>query len=183
MVIVAGLDLAAYQHHPSGVAVLSDNSVLFIGVKHSDPEIIGLIKSYKPRIIAIDSPLSHAQTYREVDILMKRRGYPVLPPGWKTMKPLVDRAIRIKKILEGNSIVVIETHPKSALKSSGCKNIDELLKNTNIMIGFKKKLTRDEADALIAAIVARFYVEGRAYVVAARDGIIYLMPRICGGRL
>ncbi len=180
MVVVAGVDLAAYQHRPTGVAVLSDSNVLFIGIMHSDQEIIGLIQSYKPVAVAIDSPLAHAETYREVDILMKKHGYPVLPPGWRTMKPLVDRAVRIKKILEDNGIPVIETHPKSALRSSGCRSLDELLKNTGIEIDLKRKLTRDEADALIAAIVARFYVENNALTVSARDGVIYLLPRICG---
>ncbi len=180
MVTVAGIDLAAYQHRPTGMAVVSGSEVLFIGVKHTDDEILSVIIGYRPVAVAIDSPLSHAETYRRVDIAMKMKGYPVLPPGWRTMKPLVSRALRLKESMEARGIVVIETHPRSALKSSGCKSVEELLDEMGVRRGYQKRLTRDEADALVAALVAYMYVRDASIRVSAPDGVVHLLPRLCG---
>ncbi|OYT37782.1 MAG: hypothetical protein B6U89_06835 [Desulfurococcales archaeon ex4484_58] len=177
MVRVAGLDPAGTPKRYSGLAVLDDNRLIYINKLRHDYEIVNTVLSLKPVVIAIDSPLSYANTYREVDLKMKRMGYKVLPPGWRAMRMLVERSLRFKELFEKNRIVVIETHPYSALKSSGCSSHDELFSRENIKID--KLLSRDEYDALIAALVAKYYVEGKVLIVSARDGIIYLLPRIC----
>ena len=178
MVRVAGFDPSGSIRRYSGLAILDDNRLLFVARLKYDTDIVNTVLSYKPAIIAIDSPLSHANGFREVDLLMKKKGYPVLPPGWRSMKMLIDRSLRFKSLFEKNNIVVIETHPYSALKSSGCSDYDELLE----VHGIKppRILSRDEYDAIIAALVAKYYAEGRALKIEARDGRIYLLPRICG---
>ncbi len=176
--IVAGIDPAATSRRPSGVAVISNTTLLFIGKAYYDQEIIDIMRSTKPVVVAIDAPLSPSDKYREVDLLMKRSGYPVLPPGWKTMRLLVIRGMKLRETLQRYGIAVIETHPKSALKSSRCSSPDELFSRTGINPG--KRLTRDEEDALIAALVAKYYVEGKARSISAVDGVIYLLPEICG---
>lgn len=176
--IVAGIDLAATSRRPSGVAVISDKTLLFIGKAYYDQEIIDIMRSAKPSVVAIDAPLSPSDRYREVDLLMKRSGYPVLPPGWRTMRLLVIRGVKLRETLQKYGIAVIETHPKSALKSCMCSLPAELFSRVGINPG--RRLTRDEEDALIAALVAKYYIEGRAKSISAVDGVIYLLPKICG---
>ncbi len=179
MVIVAGLDLRARSDKPTGIAFLKDNKLVFVSKTYTDEEIIALLTRYKPLVVALDAPLSHANGFREVDKKMIRQGYRVLPPGWKSMKMLVSRALRIKALLSDKGIYVIETHPRSSLKSSGC-SIEELLG----MVGIEKErircLSRDEVDAVVAALTAYYYVRGEYVSVKDVDGEIILLPRICG---
>ncbi len=177
MVRVAGIDLAGSPRNPSGICILFDTKIDFLGILYSDEDIVSLIMSRKPRIVAIDAPLAHSKGYREVDKEMIRHGYRVLPPGWRSMKILVSRALLIRERLEENGIKVIETHPRSALKSSGCSSIYELLAIYGIRL--EEKVSRDEVDAIIAALVAYHYELGDVEVVEAKDGKIYLLPRIC----
>ncbi len=178
MVVVGGIDPAATHRRPSGVAILYDNNLLFLGKAYTDNEIIQPILNYKPVAVAIDSPLAYADKYRMVDLEMKRKGFRVLPPGWRSMRMLIERSLRLKNVLEGHGIAVIETHPLSALKNSGC-SFEKLVELHGISIS--RRISRDEADALIAALVAYYYVNDKAINISAPDGIIYLLPRICDG--
>lgn len=178
MVRVAGLDPSGSPRRYSGLAILDNNKLLYIAKLKYDTDIVNTVLFYKPVIIAIDSPLSHAHSFREVDLLMKKKGYKVLPPGWRSMKMLIERSLRFKQLFEENNIVVIETHPYSALKSSGCRDYDELFKTHNIII--PRILSRDEYDAIVSALVAKYYAEEKCLKIEARDGIIYLLPKICG---
>jgi len=177
MVRVAGLDPSGSAKRYSGLAILNDHGLVYVNRLKYDIDILNTIIAYKPVVVAIDSPLSHAETYRQLDIELKKRGYRVLPPGWRSMRMLVDRSIRLKNILEENGIVVIETHPYSVLKSSGCGDYEDLFKKTGVSVD--KILTRDEYDAIVAAIVAKHYVMDNVLRIEARDGIIYLLPKIC----
>ncbi len=182
MPIVGGLDLAGSPKRPSGLVILDtlSNTILYAGIVYDTEKIVNTITAYTPTVIAIDSPLSHSQRgYRLVDIELKRRGYRVLPPSWRGMKMLVDRALVIMKRLVEKNIAVIETHPRSALKSSRCETIWDLLVSTGIK-GLPQYLPKDVADAAISAVVAKFYVEGRAVYISASDGIVYLLPPLCG---
>lgn len=177
MVRVAGLDPSGSEKKYSGLAILDDNQLIYINKLKYDTDILSIVLTLKPVVLAIDSPLSFAESYREVDLLMKKHGYRVLPTGWLSMRKLVERSIRFKQAFEKNSIVVIETHPYSALKSSNCSDIDELIRLHDIRI--HRVLSRDEYDAIIAALVAKYYAENRVFRVEARDGILYLLPKIC----
>ncbi len=179
MVRVAGLDPSGSAKRFSGLAVLDDTILVYVNKLKYDLDIVNTVLSLKPLVIAIDSPLSHADMYREVDLLMKKKGYRVLPPGWKSMKMLVERSIRLKRLFEKHGIIVIETHPYSALKSSKCMEYNILFKKHGIKI--PRILSRDEYDAVVAALVAKYYLDGRALRIEARDGIIYLLPEICSG--
>ncbi|MET1160291.1 MAG: hypothetical protein ABWW65_04965 [Thermoprotei archaeon] len=177
MVIVAGIDPAGSPKKYTGVAVLDNYTLLCIARVKKDEEITSIIHKYKPVVIAIDSPLSHAPGYRKVDIAMKIHGYQVLPPGWRSMRMLIDRSLRLKKLFEERGAIVIETHPRSALKSSGCKNPEDLYNRIGFHI--EKPLSKDENDALISAIVALYYAIGDVIEISDVDGTIYLLPPVC----
>jgi len=181
MVIYCGLDPSASPRKSSGLAFLEPGSSLLIFLVRTDQEIIDAVKKYMPKIIAIDSPLSHAKGYRKVDILLKKHGYKVLPPGWPAMRRLVDRSVRLISIFEKLGIKVIETHPRSALRSSNCKSIEDLLNSLGYseISRIASFLTQDEKDAIIASFVALYYDLGETVVFRAEDGEVYLLPRIC----
>jgi len=77
-----------------------------------------------------------------------------LPPGWKGMKMLVERAIKIKRELEKDGIEVIETHPSSALKNANY-NLSSLINLKNINLN---DLSKDVVDAIVCSAVAWAYV-------------------------
>jgi len=184
MVKYAGIDLAGSPRNPSGVAILDSTdtiSMVFIGILHNDDEIIELLTRFKPVVVAIDAPLSHSRGYREVDRLLLRHNYRVLPPGWRGMSMLVDRALTLVRSLTSMGIKVIETHPRSALKSSGCRSPSELAER--IGLSFEKRLSRDEEDALVASVVAYGHDHGYTVVFRATDGEIILLKPICTGNL
>jgi Uncharacterized conserved protein len=124
----------------------------------------------------VDAPLSLAEGFREVDREMLRHGFRVLPPGWRGMRVLVKRAVKLSQLLAGLGVTVIETHPRSALAASGC-TAEMLLKMHGVEPG--RGLTKDELDAVISAIVARYYAEGARAEVRGPDGCIHLLPRLC----
>ncbi len=178
MVKVAGLDLRARQDRPSGIAFLQKRRLIFISKVYGDEEILSLLDKYKPKIVAIDSPLSHSRGFRRVDRKMIKMGYKVLPPGWPAMRKLVSRAIRLREILERRGVLVIETHPRSSLLSSGC-SIWELMVREGLEQSLIRDLSKDEIDALIAALTAYHYMIGDYVSVKDVDGEIILLPRIC----
>jgi predicted nuclease with RNAse H fold len=175
VVVVCGVDLRGVARKPSGVALLGEG-LLYVGVFHWDEELLELVRAYRPSVVAVDAPLSPAEGFREVDREMLRRGFRVLPPGWRGMRALVERAVRLSRELASLGVTVIETHPRSALAASGC-TAETLLR----MHGVEpcRELTRDELDAIISAIVARYYAEGVRAGVSGADGCIYLLPRLC----
>ncbi len=182
MVVVGGIDPSSSPKKPTGIAIVSKDNILFIAKVFYDSEIVSVVKEYKPVVVAIDSPLSHSSGFRKVDIEMKRHGYPVLPPNWPAMKKLIDRSLKLVEQIKLLGVEVIETHPKSALKSSGCNSVEELVLQRYRDYGFVERIskcTKDEKDALIAALVALDYVESRATVIKASDGAIYLLGRTC----
>ena len=144
-------------------------------------KLINKVMEYNTKVVAIDAPLSHAKGYRKVDLKMKKLGFKVLPPGWRSMKLLVDRAIKLKNILEDRGVRVIETHPLSALRSSGYSNVEQLISELGVTIDIKNKHLleiKDVVDAIIAAIVAKLYLESKTLKVSDVDGTIHLIPRI-----
>ncbi|HIQ02838.1 MAG TPA: DUF429 domain-containing protein [Desulfurococcales archaeon] len=180
MTFIAGLDLAAKETRPSGLSIAENCKIKFIGKVYYDRDILKHIVEFNVKVLAIDAPLSHAKTYRKVDLEMKRRGFKVLPPGWRYMRILVERAIKLKSILERYGIVVIETHPKSALKNSGYKDYKQLIKSHLILDELVlESLSKDEIDSLICLLVAYYYVKGCVDKVEAEDGVIYLLPTLC----
>jgi len=178
---VAGLDLAGSPRNPSGLAILSlHREVLALKLVYSDEEILRTLAEYRPLVIAIDAPLSiPKESLRSIDRKMISLGYRVLPPGWRSMRMLSERAVKLKDLFERNlNAVVIETHPLSALKSSGCSSIGDLIKG--LKLTYKgEQASIHEVDALISSLVALKYFEGRSLTISEADGIIHLLGRVC----
>ena len=181
MLRVGGLDLAGVESRPSGAALL-DGDRLFLALLYTDSEICGFFREKKPRVIALDAPLgfpASGKKLRDADRALLLMGLRVLPPVWSGMKKLVLRALRLVECLYNMGVGVVETHPASALKTSGCRSLQELLEAAGLKPLARKHVSRDEADAAIAAIVAKYFSEGRASCITRIDGEICLLPKIC----
>jgi predicted nuclease with RNAse H fold len=174
---VCGLDLAGSPHRPSGYAIANRGLLVGYGLAYSDDDILSRLKSCS--LVAIDAPLSKPLRrggYREVDVKLLRRGLRVLPLTLPGMRKLVDRALRLKALLESNGLAVIETHPRSAWLNTHCD--DPLLAACSIL-RCPDNLTPTSphvVDAIVAAAVAYAYKLGRADAVSANDGTVYLLP-------
>ncbi len=176
----AGLDLAGSPSRETGVAVLGGCApcrVLELSIVYTDEEILGVLERYRPAVLAIDAPLtSSAGGYRMVDIEAKKLGFRLLPPSWRGMRMLTMRGIRLAELLTARGFKVVETHPRSALLSAGCRP-EEWARCLDwcVEIGEPGRLRRHVVDALVSACVAYQYHLGQARIVSAEDGEIVLL--------
>jgi len=178
--VVGGLDLAAYEHRCSGFAVIDETDMVLkkLDCLYGDIEIIENAKLFSVDVLAIDAPVAESPRFREVDREAIRRGFRVMPPTFKHMKELTLRAWRLSRELSSLGIIVIETHPRSALVNSGAHDVNELLDLLGISVNmYQDKLKKkDLKDALIAALVALCYK--RKYCLGtlkATDGTIHIL--------
>ena len=108
MTTVLGIDLAGSPRRPTGVAIARNDRVRFL-TAYLDEEIVNVIVKTKPLIVAIDAPLSMPtrRGMREVDRMMHKLGYPVLPPTFPGMRALTARGMKLFRLLEEAAIRVI----------------------------------------------------------------------------
>ncbi len=177
---VLGLDLSGSPKNPTGYAIVIDGDLVEYGIVHSDEEIEYIVRRLRPNIVVIDAPLSLSRGFREVDKEMLKRGFKLLPPGWKGMRKLVFRALKIKNYCERRGIKVLETHPRSALKNTGLEDIrNALSKFVNIGEDVElEKLSKDTLDAIICATVGWAYANRKVEVISAKDGKIFLLRKV-----
>ncbi len=179
-IIVVGVD-AGVGEGRTGFALAARTRgawVLLEAWRTSLENTAGLITALSPLAVAVDSPLAHATTgaWRRVDLLGRRLGLRLLPPGWRGMRRLVEE---VRRHILPLSPVLLETHPSSAVRVSGCRGSRELLRACFDALLVEPR-SRDEEDAAVAACVARLFVEGRVARIEASDGSIWLPePTLC----
>ncbi len=147
---MAGLDLAGKETNPSGIAVFNKFNFECSEAK-TDGEIIEKLKNCK--LIAIDAPLSFAKEghLRPSDLEIRKIAH-TLPPDFRGMTILTERAIKLKTELEKSGVHVIETFPRAVEKL-----IPEGL--DNLGLGSDAK-TEHEQDACLAGFSAWCYKFG-----------------------
>jgi predicted nuclease with RNAse H fold len=180
---VAGLDLAALERNCSGYALIDLESSRLVKLKclYGDEDIVANILADNVKVTSIDSPLAKEPKLRSVDRLAISSGFRVLPPNLGYMSRLTVRGWNIYKRLTSAGVTVIETHPRSALKSSRANSVDDLTRKLGIDVGVygSQKLRKDLQDAIVAAIVSLCYVRRDCLShIAAEDGVIYLIKPI-----
>lgn len=172
-----GLDLTASTRRRSSACLITDGVAYFLAPL-TDDDIVEALR--QASVLAIDAPLTGPplRGHRAVDRLMIRIGFQVLPASWPSMRALAERAIRLTTRLSRAGVRVVETHPRSALRSSGCENPLDLARRLGVRVE-RRTLNDDEADALVAAIVAMSYVRGEAAAVRDIDGELFLLRPVC----
>lgn len=178
---VAGVDLAASPRGKTGIVVLEDTKegvvLIYHGTLKTDTEIVSTLLANRVRVVAIDAPLTASSTFRRVDLLMIKSGFRVLPPGMKGMRELTERGIYLSHKLRNLGLIVLETHPRSSLKSSMCGDVEALARRHGLDIS--SLCNSDELDAFIAALTALYCIKSSCRIFEEVDGKIYLLPKIC----
>jgi predicted nuclease with RNAse H fold len=186
---VVGVDLAGVEHRPSGFCVLTHMKVETC-LLHTDAEIIMWVTKSKPRVVAIDAPLSlppgrkniedRGEHFRECDRELLRRRIKFFPVTLGPMRKLTERGIRLKTLLEKNSFIVIEVYPGGAQdvlriprKGSGLNFLENGLKRLGIR-GISH-CTDHELDAITCAYVGKLFLAGETIPYGSGDQII-IMP-------
>jgi predicted nuclease with RNAse H fold len=156
---VTGIDLAGKAENPTGFCLLDENGsqtkLLF-----SDMEILREIETVKPECIAIDAPfwLPQGGIWRTSEEKLLKRGFQPISPVFPTMRLLVLRASHLVKVLKERDYKVIEVFANASEKVLGLSK--------------EPRKNKDEYDALLCALTAKAYLEGKYEDL---DGII--IPR------
>ena len=204
-----GIDPTSSESKPSGWAALGASAELLgVGGVGGDAEIISLSERWRAKVVAIDSPLflpkglhcldepcPHASCHdwtgekRAAEWELFRQGISLY---WTTrkafIKPMIYRAIGLRRTLEAWGIGVIEVYPyasKVRLWGKGMpkkttpagrrwlrERLEPLVPG---LAEHESRLGHDQLDAIVAAYTAYLYGRGQAEGVGDREeGLIYL---------
>lgn len=185
-----GLDLAALESRCSGYAVIVCSDVCVLKVfkcLYSDYEILNEVLQLGrvgDVVVSVDAPFSIGSGMRDVDRKMLSMGFKVFPPGFSHMRRLTMRAEKLVREFVSNGLNrVYETHPRSALLSSKCGSVEEVLSRLGITSNTDlSSLRKDVRDAIIAATVSYCIDNNCCLVVEGVDGSITLLNTICSNR-
>jgi len=166
---VVGLDLAGVESRPTGLCILK-GLIAETFLVHTNEEIVRKTEETKPKIIAIDAPLSlpagrksiEQRTkvhLRECDKELLKKGIKFFPVTIGPMRKLTSRGITLRRILESKHFKVIEVYPGGAQdilkiprKQRGLRRLREGLEKHGIK-GLNDKMTDHELDAATCALV------------------------------
>ncbi len=184
---VCGIDLAVRKKRCTGYALIviygdSDAELTRLNCLHGVEEVMDEVVRDHVSVAAVDAPISGGGRIREVEREMWRRGFKVLPPSMPWMRELTKLGEALASNLRRLGVEVIETHPSSALRSSGAGSVPELLSMLGVKFpkDYLPKIasSRDLRDAVIAAAVAYCYVTGCVEPVEANGDVIYLIREL-----
>jgi predicted nuclease with RNAse H fold len=176
----AGIDLAGSPKNPTGYCILSETNgkkTVETSILHSDEEIIKKLGDDKPSLVAIDAPLTFDGRDRECDRLLKNYG--ALPPTLPGMSVLARRGTELSRRLS-TSFKVIEVYSTASAKILGVYHKDEFAFQKKVMSldldgdVNSRFLSRDELDAVVAAITAYLHLDGQTNAVGGGDGVIVI---------
>jgi predicted nuclease with RNAse H fold len=168
-----GIDLAALPKNQTGVC-LFDGEYFAPCTLHDDEEILNYVRERRPRVVAIDAPVTlprgrccwddaccGPRKIRECDRMLIARGHRVFPPGFSFMKQLTLRGKNLKEQLA--EYEVIEVHPRTTMRILGPRE-------------FPAARTEHERDACAAALCAFLYAKGECEKLGDDEGVV-VIPR------
>ncbi|MCD6483434.1 MAG: DUF429 domain-containing protein [Candidatus Aenigmarchaeota archaeon] len=190
-----GIDLAGSENRNTGICVMDSSfRIIHLSVKHTDEEIINIVERCKPKIIAIDAPLSlpkgrkdidinNGIHFRKCDLELRRMRIKFFPITLGPMRMLTKRGMRLKMTLEKMKYKVIETFPGAVQDILGIprktKGIEKL-RSGLIEFGIKnipENATHDELDAITCAIIAKYYHDGTYLEIGDPDEGTIILPK------
>jgi len=188
---VVGLDLAGVESRPTGLCILKGLMAETFLV-YTNEEIVMKTEESKPKIIAIDAPLSlpagrksiEQRTkvhLRECDKELLKRGIKFFPVTLGPMRKLTTRGITLKRIFESKQFKVIEVYPGGAQdilkiprKQQGLRRLRAGLEKSGIK-GLNDRMNDHELDAVTCALVGKLFLEGKTITYGTREQTI-VMP-------
>jgi len=189
---IIGLDLAGLETRPTGFCLLSgmkaETTMLY-----TNDEVLRKIEENKPRVIAIDAPLSlppgrtslddrQGDNLRESERDLLKHGIKLFPVTLGPMKKLAKRGIYIRGIFESKLYTVVEAYPGGAQdilriprKKYGTDKLKAGLEQLGID-GLKDGLSNHELDAVTCAFVGKLFLEGKS-ITYGGPGQGIVMPK------
>ncbi len=171
--IIIGIDLTANESKKSGLAIISKDKI-FIDFIFANYEIIELIYLYKPKVIAIDAPLTLSDK-RTCDKQMKKYG--AMPLALPSIHALAQRAIKLVETIPFRTNI-IEVFPTATAKifKIYSRNFQNVLKSyeSTLKMNIKTKLNKDTSDAVLAALTGWLYHKHLTVAVGDENGSIII---------
>jgi predicted nuclease with RNAse H fold len=189
-----GIDLTSSPARPSGYAVLNEQALLVaVGLVGTNEEILSLAFRWRPRLVALDAPLSWPSSPesrgRQCELELAHQGIGSFRTTGRTIvRALIERAIPLAAEMRVRGLEVIEVYPygsKVRLFGRGIprkttsegrawlhRRLEELVPS---LAGHQGPLSHDELDAVVAAYTA--FLRDRGLAEQAGDpaeGLIWL---------
>lgn len=192
---IVGIDLAGVETRPSGFCILDESLNAKTCILYTDKEIVREVERTKPKVVAVDAPLSMPRGrtslkrrskihFRECDKELLRMKIKFFPITLGPMRKLTERGIRLRKMLEKKGFNVIEVYPGGAQdvlkikrKQNGLEKLKSGLENVGIK-NLRDGMTGDELDAVTCALVGKFYVEDNFSALGDPEEGLIIMPKI-----
>jgi uncharacterized protein len=200
---IVGLDLAGSPTRRTGFCRLDPGLTARTRILGDDREIEEMVRAARPRIVAIDAPLSLPAGRRSLDIPgpphlracdreLTRLGIRFFPVTLGPMRGLTARGIALARLFRSEGIEVIEAYPGGAQDVLGIPRKGagvERLRKALVRFGFRgdverTAITHDELDAVVCAYTGREHVAGRSLILGdPAEGLLVLpRPRRSAGR-
>jgi predicted nuclease with RNAse H fold len=194
---IVGVDLAGVESRPTGLCVLKDMKAE-ASLVYKDEEVLKRIEESKPKIVAIDAPLSlpagresiEQRTnvhLRECDKELLRRGIRFFPITLGPMRKLTNRGINLRRILEDKHSRVIEVYPGGAQdvlgiprKQQGLERLRAGLEKVGVR-GLNSRMSDHELDAVTCALVGKLLLEGKSVTYGTSEQAIVMPKGESGG--
>jgi uncharacterized protein len=195
-VCILGLDLAGSPRRPTGFCILRGRRVE-VGHLFGDEDIIEIVKTAAPHLIAIDAPLAlpagrccllntcvcaGTTHFRVSEYELRRLGIRFFPITLGPMRQLTQRGMQLKTELEERGYAVIETYPGAAQDIWG-------IPRQRDVVGLRRGLSRFRLqglpqweqsphvlDAVTCALVGQLYLGGGAWSIGSTDEILMILP-------
>ncbi len=196
--VVVGVDLAGSVRRPTGICILrglgAETHVAF-----GDEEVLQWVSRAQPDLVPIDAPLSlpdgratiqdrSGGHFRDCDRELKRRGIRFFPITLGPMRMLTERGMALKAKIEAIGYRAVECYPGAAQDLWGIprqhKDRAGLLAGLRELgvKGLPEILTGDELDAATAALVGRWFLQGKGKLLGGAEGIVIPSVRPGGAR-
>ncbi len=186
---IVGLDLAGVERRPTGYCLLKGMNAETC-IVYADEEILQRTEQAKPKVVAIDAPLSlppgretiedrRGEHLRESDRALLQKGIKFFPITLGPMRKLTVRGIKLRRILEEKGLKVLEVYPGGAQdvlgiprKQHGLEKLRSGLETQGIT-GLTDGLSDHELDAVTCAFVGKLFLEGKSVTYGKpEDGIV-----------
>ena len=171
---VLGVDLAGSPLRETGICVVEDGSVARLATVYSDQEILDIFISHRPKLVAIDAPLSMPRSrLRRIEKDLRKLHIRFFPPkGMRPMEMLTKRAIKLKKKLKN----VIEVYPGGAKDVLGIprKTFSKEYAFLADRISVAKPANEHELDAMWCAWLAREHLLGKTFKIGTEKNFLVL---------
>ncbi len=175
---IVGLDLAGNPKNDTGYCLFDVGDVKSVSTRilHSDEEILYELESSSPELVAVDAPLTYGGERRRCDELLRQYG--ALPVTIKGMEVLAQRGTALASHLKDKGISYIEVFSTASAKILGVYSKDDFRMQKSMMAldlqgdVNTKILSRDELDAVVAAVTAYLHTVGQTRDVGDEAGVI-----------